>query len=176
MRNVYYLLLVILTAILGCSEGDIISDEVQNFNSELKNCSNETNNTFVFYKTNGANKSFSLNFTSAAFDLAVVPETLSQTIALNGSSNTLLYREFNTTIEGESYYCTSVSPNGISVLTEYVSTNGGAEFKYIIKSETDTTTTYSRNLVLTNITFVGPDISIRKESFDFGSDELIVSK
>ena len=49
IHKIFYYIFI-STIILGCSEGDIIDNSVNNFDAPLVNCFNESKNTFVFYK------------------------------------------------------------------------------------------------------------------------------
>jgi len=174
MNRVFYLVILVLL-ITSCSEGDIIETNV-NFDATLENCANLEENTFVFYKIDpSVNQSLSLGFTSTTFELNTVPEELSTTINLNGTSNTLFYRKFASAINGADYFCSSVPPNGITVTEELTATDGTAQITYTIENETNTQIIYNRVIILNNITFVG-DIIIRREILDLGMDQVTITK
>ncbi|WP_128755159.1 hypothetical protein [Aquimarina sediminis] len=176
MNKLFYYIICI-TLISSCSEGDIIDNDISNFTAELEKCSNQEENTFVFFKTDTQiNQSLSLGFTSTTFELDTAPEDLITTITLNENTNTLIYRQFESKINGAEYFCSSVPPSGINVTQELKSSDGNAEIKYVIKNEDATSITYTRTITLINITLIGPDISIRQESLEFGQDEITVLK
>ncbi|PKV51685.1 hypothetical protein ATE84_3777 [Aquimarina sp. MAR_2010_214] len=162
---------------VSCSEGDIIENDISNFTAPLENCSNQNENTFVFFKVDSQiNQSLSLSFTSTTFELNTAPENLTQTIALNSTTNILVHRQFNTQINGAVYFCSSVPPSGITVTQELKSSNGNAVIKYVVKSDTATETIYTRTITLTDITLEGAGISIRQELLELGEDEVTVLK
>ncbi len=170
-------ILIICLIFIGCSEGDVLQNDIANFTASLEHCSNSDKNTFVFYKINpDANQSLSFGFTSTTFELTTAPEELQLTIDLNTSTNTLIYREFGATINGASYFCASVPPAGINITRELISTSGNAEVIYKNIKETDTDITYSRTITLKDITFNGDGISIRQELLELGNDEFTIAK
>ncbi len=177
MNKVFFLIVIIL--LIGCSEGDIIENDIGNFTAPIKNCSNQTNNTFVFFKTDSEiNQSLSLSFTSTVFELNTIPdnEELALTIALDGNANALIYRKFDNAINDTEYFCSSVPPSGIIVSQELTSSNGNAEIKYLLQSETTTEATYTRIITLNDITLEGSNIAIRQEVLEFGQDEITILK
>lgn len=147
----------------SCSEGDIINTEF-NFTATPEDCFNGDN--FVIYKIDpDANRVISLNFTSTTFEVNQVPDDgESETITLNGTTNVLTYRKFDSPINGDEYFCSSVPPGNISVTEELVSSSGTASISY---STVDGQTV--RNVTLSNITFKGTGVEIRQELFDLGS-------
>lgn len=169
-----YKILLFLSVIItcySCSEGDLFNDTV-NFEAPLEKCFNA--NDFVFYKTDGTT-SLSVNFTSTTFDINDADEAETISIALDGSSNILSYRVFDSAINGFDYFCSSVPPNGIEVLDELTSTSGTVEISYSATSTDDSKTTYSRTVTLRDITLTGSERAIRKEVLILGSDEVTVT-
>ncbi len=174
MNKVFGLIISALL-IAGCSEGDIIENEI-NFSASLEKCSNLNDNTFVFYKIdNTINQALSVGFTSTTFRLDTVPEDLLVTIILNETTNTLFYRQFDSAINGADYFCASVPPSGITVTQELTGTDGVIEITYTVDSTTDTETIYTRTIVLKNITIIGEDKVIRQEVLDFGTDQVTIT-
>lgn len=172
-----YLYLVFFILVISCSEGDIIEDNIDNFDTPVKNCSNENNKTYVFYKTDSKiNRSLSIAFKSETFKLDTIPKENKLTIALDGKSNTFIFRTYNDAIDGESYFCSSIPPDNDTVVQELTSNDGTVEITYTLKSENETAVTYTRNIVLYNITLKGGDIAMRQELFDFGSDQITILK
>ncbi len=173
MNKAFYII-TSLVLFFGCSEGDIIENDIL-FDAPVANCENQNDNTFVFYKVDSdINQAFSLNFTSSTFELNTVPESLSFTTSLNGTSNTLVYRQFDQSINGTEYFCSSVPPGNISVTQELIASNGSAEILYAEKSNTGTEITYTRTIMLTNITLEGNGITIRQELIELGTDEFTI--
>lgn len=177
MNRCIYLLVFIL-AIAGCSEGDVIDVSV-NFEGKLENCSNETENTFVFYKIDSDKKrSISLSFTSTSFDLTpdeIASDAEPTVITLNETANLLIYREFNTIVDGSSYFCSSVPPSDNNVSEEFISTDGTAEISFKIFNDDDPNNiVYTRTVTLRNITFIGNQLEIRREVLLLGSDTQVV--
>ncbi len=160
--------------LVGCSEGDIINDDFS-FTAALDNCFN--GDDFVFFKVDpNVDQAFSLNFTSTTFELNTVPEALTFSITLNGTSNALIYRKFDTAIDGQAYFCTSVPPGNILVTQELIASNGTVTINYVEKEQTTTEITYTRTITITNVTLLGDDIEVRQEVIEFGSDEITVPK
>ncbi|MDY8138977.1 hypothetical protein [Aquimarina sp. 2201CG5-10] len=158
--------------IISCSEGDLIEDNT-NFTADLENCFN--GNDFVFYIVDtDIHQAFSLNFTSTSFSLDTADPETPVTITLNSTSNLLIYRQFNSAIDGASYFCSSIPPSDIMVTQELISESGTAEISYTLKETLPTETVYTRTIVLNNITLEGNGIALRKEFFLLGSDEVTV--
>jgi len=179
MYKLYFLFLIL--TIISCSEGDVIEITVDNFNGELQNCANENDNTFVFFVIDqDVNRSLSVNFTDTSFEinpLVVADITLDEPtiITLNTSNNQFLYREFNTAINGDQYFCNSIPISNVSVTQELVSSNGTAEISYAISDDSDPTQTiYSRTVILKDITLEGNGIALRKEILELGSDNITI--
>ncbi len=166
MSKIFSFFMIIVLAI-GCSEGDVIDTDV-NFIAIPEDCFN--GNDFVIYKINtDGNQAISLNFTSSTFEVNRVPaENASETITLNGTSNVLIYRKFDSQINGDEYFCSSIPPGNVLVTQELISASGTATISYTPINEN----TFTRTVTLSNITFKGTDIEIRQEIFDFGSYEI----
>lgn len=166
----FYILLFVVVVSIRCSEGDIIDTSVD-FTAELQNCSNETANTFVFYKIDDQiNRSLSVNFNSTTFnDMPAAGDIPTEPIeiALNATTNQLIYREFGIAILGENYFCTSVPPSNIGVNQELISSNGTIQIDY---EPTDTPNMFTRTITLLDITLEGEGIAIRQEFLLLGSD------
>ncbi len=161
--NRFFLFFISVIFLSSCSEGDIINTEF-NFTATPQDCFNVNN--FVIYKIDtDINRAISLNFTSTTFEVdQVLADGESETIDLNGTTNVLTYRKFDSAINGEEYFCSSVPPGDILVTEELVSSSGTATISY---STVDGQTI--RNVVLSNITFKGTGIEIRQEVFELGS-------
>lgn len=173
-------ILLLFITISGCSEGDIIETSFR-FDGELQSCGNENTNTFVFFIVDQEiNRSLSVNFASTSFQIeptAVSNISLDEPtiITLNTTTNQFLYREFDTAINGDEYYCNSIPPSNINVSQELIGSNGTAEISYAILDESDPTETiYSRTITLKDITLEGNGIAIREEIFVLGSDTISI--
>ncbi|SHI49941.1 hypothetical protein [Aquimarina spongiae] len=174
MKFRIYCILTAVIFILGCSEGDVIEDNFD-FTASVENCSN--GDDFVFFKIDPSiNQALSLSFTSTTFELNTVPTDLTFSITLNSTSNVLVYRQFDNSIDGNTYFCSSVPPGNIQVTQELISSNGTATITYTELSQTDTDITYTRSIVLENITLIGTEIEVRQERINFGSDEITIPK
>ncbi|WP_157766066.1 hypothetical protein [Aquimarina aggregata] len=174
MKKSFYLFSLILM-IIGCSEGDIIENNI-NFTAPLQNCSNGDN--FVIFKIDSAiNQAISLSFTSTAFELNTVPAdiTVPLTIQLNTTTNLLISRQFDTAINA-TYFCASIPPANVNVTQELISNNGTLSINYTIASETDTEIVYDRNFMFSSVTFEGEDIELRQEVFNLGTDQFTIPK
>ncbi|WP_108803021.1 hypothetical protein [Aquimarina sp. Aq107] len=173
--------LFFLLLLIGCSEGDLIEVSVDDLTGDLENCSNENDNTFVFFVVDqDINRSLSLNFTDTSFELN--PTTVSEisldeatVITLNTTNNQFIYREFDTSIDGDEYFCSSIPVSGITVTQELISSNGTAEISYEELTTSATETTYSRTVTLKDITLEGNGIAIRKQSLVLGLDNITIT-
>ncbi|SEK22861.1 hypothetical protein SAMN04487910_0017 [Aquimarina amphilecti] len=178
MNRLYFLFFALL--LINCSEGDLIEISVDDLNGDLENCSNENDNTFVFFVIDqDINRSLSLNFTDTSFE--IIPENVSEisideptVITLNTTSNQFIYREFDTSINGTEYFCNSIPVSGITVTQELISSNGTAEISYMEVTSSTTETTYSRTVTLKDITLEGNGIAIRKQSLVLGLDNITI--
>lgn len=170
--------LIFTVLLISCSEGDIIENDISNFDAQLENCANEDQNTFVFFKVNNStNSSISINFTSSTFDITPETNDISITeptiITLNSDSNQLIYREFNSTISGTDYFCSSIPPNNPTVSQELISTNGTLEISYTeLEPTANTQKRYTRTLTILNSTLEGDGVTIRNELLVLGSDTI----
>ncbi|WP_299254616.1 hypothetical protein [uncultured Aquimarina sp.] len=170
-----------MSLLISCSEGDLITLSVD-FDEDLQNCANENDNTFVFFVIDqDINRSLSVNFTDTSFEinplvLADISLDEPTIITLNTTNNQLLYREFNTPINGEEYFCSSIPISNINVTLELISTNGTAEISYeAADNQPDPTQTiYTRTVILRDVTLEGDDIAIRKQILELGSDSIII--
>ncbi|QKX07205.1 hypothetical protein HN014_20560 [Aquimarina sp. TRL1] len=176
IRNSYILSLCFsLILFISCSEGEIINQPID-FSAAMQNCTNDSSNSFVFYKIKDDNKEFlSLNFTSTSFNINTIPSK-PVTVPLNSSTNIVTYRAFNKVINGDTYFCSSIPPSDANVINEFISTNGTAVITYTLKTTTDTTEIHSRTVDLFNITLEGPDINYRVEKLSLGTDEVVIDK
>lgn len=166
MKKSISILFILLFAI-GCSEGDIIETSV-NVDAPLQSCGNTNTRTFVFYKIdNASNQVLSLSFNSSTFSLETA-FTDTVVVALNNSSNKLIYRELNSNIDGQTYFCSSIPPAQNNLERELVSENGSANITFEKVEGTDNE--YTRQITLENITFKGEGIALRKEVFELGSE------
>lgn len=162
--------ILLLVAFTGCSEGDIITEEID-FTADLENCAN--GNDFVFYKVDTAiNQAISLSFTSSSFEL--LPETAptdTTSITLNGTTNVLIYREFSSPIDGTTYFCASIPPSDNNITNELVASDGTVEIFYELQEGTDPPV-YTRTVLLRDVTLIGDGIAIRREFLTLGSEDI----
>ncbi|MDH7446845.1 hypothetical protein [Aquimarina sp. 2201CG14-23] len=182
MINKLSVLLLLVLFSISCSEGDIIDISVD-LNGDLQHCSNENDNTFVFFTIESeTNRSLSVNFSSSSFiitpttvaDISITEPTI---ITLNTTSNQFLYREFDTMINGSEYFCSSIPPSNVNVTQELVSSNGTAEITYVLTDDTSPTETiYARTVTLKGVTLEGNGIAIRREILELGSDNISIPK
>ncbi|MBW1296791.1 hypothetical protein [Aquimarina litoralis] len=176
VKRIYISLITLI--IISCSEGDILEIPLDIFDESLQNCANESDNTFVFFVIDeDTNTSLSVNFTDTNFEInpmTVEDITLDEptVITLNTSTNQLLYREFNTAINGDEYFCNSVPVSDINVTQELISSNGTVEISYVLQNTTATATIYERTLTLKDITLEGNGIAIRRELLVLGTDTV----
>ncbi|WP_299600106.1 hypothetical protein [uncultured Aquimarina sp.] len=180
INRIYIIVLVLFFA--SCSEGDILEIPLDIFSDdELQNCSNENDNTFVFFVIDqDTNRSLSVNFTDSSFEIE--PATVADVsvdepvvITLNTTTNQLLYREFDTSINGDDYFCNSVPISNVNVTQELVSSNGTVEISYVLQNTTATETTYERTVTLNDVTLEGNGIGIRRELLVLGTDTVTVT-
>ncbi|MGY3793394.1 hypothetical protein [Aquimarina sp. 433] len=180
INRIYIIVLVLFFA--SCSEGDILEIPLDIFSDdELQNCSNENDNTFVFFVIDqDTNRSLSVNFTDSSFEIE--PATVADVsvdepvvITLNTTTSQLLYREFDTSINGDDYFCNSVPISNVNVTQELVSSNGTVEISYVLQNTTATETTYERTVTLNDVTLEGNGIGIRRELLVLGTDNVTVT-
>lgn len=171
MLTIFHLLFIATITFIGCSEGDIITDDVD-FTADLENCFNE--NDFVFYKIDSAeNRSMSLSFTSTSFDINPATAPTDTTVITLSSSNSLIYREFNSEIDGDTYFCSSIPPSDTNIVNELLATDGTAEIIYTLKDVSDPMSEiYIRTIVLKNITLIGDGVALRREFLTLGTEEI----
>ncbi|WP_378187463.1 hypothetical protein ACE939_03870 [Aquimarina sp. W85] len=177
LSNTSYLvaLLCLLMGTISCSEGDIITVELE-FDGVLDNCANTNANTFVFYKLNSANtKTLLLNFTETNFDLIPDSKKLAnvETVLLNQTTNLVTYREFSASINPSSYFCSDIPPKENTTTLEYTSTSGTAEISYDFLRTEATDSIFKRTIVLRDITLIGDAIAYRKEFLALGEQEVV---
>lgn len=180
IKRIYIIVSILFFA--SCSEGDILEIPLEIFSDdELQNCSNENDNAFVFFAIDGnTNRSLSVNFTDSNFEIE--PATVADVsvdepivITLNTTNNQLLYREFDTTINGDDYFCNSVPISNVNVTQELISSNGTAEISYVLQNTTATETIYERTITLKDVTLEGNGIGIRRELLVLGTDTVTIT-
>ena len=180
IKKIYIIILVLFFA--SCSEGDILEIPLDIFSDdELQNCSNENDNTFVFFVIDqDTNRSLSVNFTDSNFEIE--PATVADVsvdepvvITLNTTTNQLLYREFDTSINGDDYFCNSVPISNVNVTQELISSNGTVEISYTLQNTTGTETIYERTITQKDVTIEGNGIGIRRELLVLGTDIITVT-
>ncbi len=168
---------ILLFLVYSCSEGEIIETEV-NFEASIENCANLTDRAYVFYKIEDTQKrSLSVNFTDTAFEITPNVDDISTeeptTIALNATNNQLIYREYDSEINGEDYFCSSVPASGITVIDELISTEGTINISYTaLEATSNTQERYTRTITVENATLEGDGITLRKELILLGSDTI----
>lgn len=124
MRKV---LVIFFTAalLLSCDDGDIVVTDFNFQDPQLNWCGNTQSQ--VLYKINntGVNEAiafrFDLNTPTLQFFL---PEEGQLRIPLNGTTNQVIYRVFDTEVRG-SYFCNEIPPISPQVVREFRSTTGG---------------------------------------------------
>ena len=162
----------------SCSEGDIIDNDITNFDAPLENCANANKNTFVFFKVdNTTNSAMSMNFSSTTFNInpktSDISTTEPTTIALNADTNQLIYREFDAAISGSDYFCSIVPPSNTTVTKELISSNGTLAISYTeLEPTANTQKRFTRTLTVLNSTLEGDGITIRNEILVLGSDTI----
>lgn len=176
--NKCFFSILISILIASCSEGDIIENDITNFDAPLENCANLNENTFVFFKVdNTINSAISINFSSTTFNInpktSDISTTEPTTIALNADTNQLIYREFSSAISGSDYFCSIVPPNNTTVTKELISSNGTLEISYTeVEPTANTQKRFTRTLTILNSTLEGDGITIRNEILALGSDTI----
>ncbi len=178
MMNKAFLYIFILT-IFGCSEGDIIENDLEDITSQLENCANLSDNSFVFFQVDN-NKAISVGFTSNTFDITPEIDDISTEeptiIALGSDGNQLNYREFAQPIVGSEYFCTSVPPSDIVITEELVSNSGNLVVSYEeLPSDFSTQRIFRRNVNVFSVTLMGDEIEIRRELIAMGNDIVTAS-
>ncbi|MFL1896417.1 hypothetical protein ACJRPK_12000 [Aquimarina sp. 2-A2] len=174
IRLFFGLIAGLLILATSCSEGDLITDELE-FEGTLSNCANTSANTFVFYKLDATkSKALFLNFTGTNFTLIPDTKKLTSTdvVTLNETTNLLTYREFNSPITASSYFCSNIPPKENTTTLEYVSTSGTAEISYDFLRIEANDSIFSRSIILKDVTLTGNEIAYRKEFLALGEQEV----
>lgn len=136
----YFSLFAAAFLVLSCNDGDIITNEIADFDNTFNTCG-----TVVYYKINSeTNESLSVELPNAASLNNLIATSIENNIAsLNNTTQTFnlsntnkfSYRTYNTNPEG--FFCQDVPPAGISVLTEDNSTTGEAVFNMSLVEDDD---------------------------------------
>jgi len=143
MKRFVYLILMIV-AVIGCQDGDIITNTFNFDDTELEFCGGPGG--YLFFKLNEAKtESISVRLGNSG-QLFTAPDTLE--VTLNGTSNYANFRIYNGSIEAD-YFCNEVPPTSPRVATEYVANSGVARLI--------TVTTYDDNDGLPSDIEVGMD-------------------
>ncbi|WP_133240819.1 hypothetical protein [Marixanthomonas spongiae] len=120
MKNILFFIAVFAT-LQSCDDGDVIVTTFDFENASLNLCSN--GNQYVFYKINNdVSESISLKITT---DDPLFFETETKSYELNGSSNIVNYRRFDSDVTGD-YFCSSVPPTSPTVAIDYTGASGTA--------------------------------------------------
>lgn len=110
-------LLIYMTALISCDDGDIVVTELDFTDLTLERCDNFD---FLFYKINPtSNETIALSFTTTE---PILSEAGTRTIDLSGE-NEIIYRKFDDEVT-DSYFCNPIPPTEPSVIDELFSTSG----------------------------------------------------
>lgn len=174
-RLKFLLKILFLIAGVSCSEGDVITTEID-FEAMLDSCGSNDNDSFVFYKVSeDQTELLSFGFESTTFDIdAFFEEDIR--VALNDQSNRLTYRKLTESIDPKNYFCTSIPPADTNIDLELQSANGEGVFRYTLVEETNETITFDRSLVMVSTTLRGNGISLRNEVIILGTQRLSRNK
>ena len=114
-------ILVLLTGLQGCNDGDIIVTSFDFADEELELCG-ETG-SYVFFKiNNGALESISLQLTTTE---TLFLESDTKSFALNTTANFVNYRKYEADLDSN-YFCSSIPPTSPLVALDYLGTSGTA--------------------------------------------------
>lgn len=118
--------IVFVAALLvSCNDGEIIVTDFDFDDPQLSWCGD--NESHVLYKINNSGVNEAIAF---RFDLTTTKPQLflteegRETIALNGTTNQVVYRVFDSEVSG-SYFCNEIPPVSPQVIREFRSTTGG---------------------------------------------------
>ncbi|MDY8138978.1 hypothetical protein [Aquimarina sp. 2201CG5-10] len=120
----------------SCDDGDIIVTSFEFDDASLELCEGSQTNEFVFFKINTTvNEAISYNFIDDTFsDIQETSDPIN--ITLDGTTNALVYRQFNNSITAD-YYCSNIPPSSIIVTQELISSEGIATITVEITEEDD---------------------------------------
>lgn len=130
MRNNIFILLILL-GFTSCNDGDIIINNFDFEDANLKSC-NKTGKSKVLYKINNDNifETISLRVSNSNFsDLAGVLSSTSGAIRVslpssNGSNDAkLIYRTYDAEVQND-YFCGDIPPSSPKVREEFLSVGG----------------------------------------------------
>lgn len=167
----YLAVLFLFLALASCDDGDII---VTNFDfdsdSNLELCKVGSSNIMYIVNTD-PDESISFNFSDKDFDGTYEEDIESKTKTVNlNSSNKLIYRSYDSSLEGNSYFCSGVPPKDPKITQEYQSKNGGTIdiTTTLINQEIDTT---ASTLIKTYKTYaVAHNVTLKKAD---GKEEIV---
>jgi len=116
-----YLLIVFLSFLYACNDGDVIVTTFNFDSANLETCGGP--GEYVFFKINSESAesiSVQLGTTQTLF-----VETDTLTVALDGTSNFVNYRMFSDNITS-SYFCNNIPPTSPQVQIDYLASSGSA--------------------------------------------------
>lgn len=137
MKKLLYLIIPIV--LLGCDDGDIITNDFDFEDASVEACNptvvNSTSNNFVFYKNENTNfESLVLQIQTGDAILITAGEYEGYTIS-NGT-NSFEYRKFNAAV-GSDYYCNNIPPSSPVVTEIYRAFAGEISVKTETRSQDD---------------------------------------
>jgi hypothetical protein len=138
MKKLLYLIFPIV--LLGCDDGDIITNDFDFEDASVEACNptavNSTSNNFVFYKNENTNfESLMLQFTTNEDVLNV--NGMYGPYPIDGSSSGFFeYRKFNAA-PGLNYYCNNIPPSSPQIIEVYSAIAGTIRIKTEVRSDDD---------------------------------------
>lgn len=115
--------ILISSFLSSCNDGDIIVTSFNFDESNLNNCGDSGG--YVFFNINNSSAAESISLLLETTTILFV-ETGVQKFELNGSSNTVSYRNYNGDISSN-YFCSNIPPTSPDVILEYFGDSGTAE-------------------------------------------------
>ncbi|UNY97521.1 hypothetical protein MQE36_10535 [Zhouia spongiae] len=113
----------------ACSDGDFITEDMNFEDATVQLCNN-----YVFYQLANSSKEALIVEISSNEDILSNTEKV-QEFDINNSTNRVVYRVFNSSVTGSSYFCNDIPPTEPTVVDEWTAPSGTIQIKNTLEED-----------------------------------------
>ena len=133
MRN-FFFILIIISLLTSCDDGDIIITDFNFINNNLKTCGGI--GSYTFYNINNSFAAESISLVLETNDVLFIENGINE-YELNGTTYLVNYRKYDDDID-DGYFCSSIPPITPNVINEYYGASGLVQLTTsVIKDDND---------------------------------------